>query len=160
MKRMIAFALSALLAFSLFVGCGQSGSSSAAQSVKLEGTLEEILAKVYDGVTDMPKTMEQELTEENSEYNVGVARSEYTEGLASDAAVNAIAFSVCLMRAENEEKAQALAEAVEEKADPCKWICVEAEAKVVDRIGDVVILIMADQAMADQLSANFKALAG
>ena len=160
MKRILAFALSALMAFSLLAGCGQSGSSSSAGTVMLEGSLEEILAKVYDGISEMPMTMEQELTEENSEYNVGVARSEYAEGLASDAAINAIAFSVCLMRAEDEEKAQALAEAVEEKADPRKWVCVEAEAKIVDRIGDVVILIMADQQMADQLSANFKALAG
>ena len=105
-------------------------------------------------------TMEQELTEDNSEYNVGVARSEYVEGLASDAAINAIAFSVCLMRAESAEAAQTLAEQVEEKANPNKWVCVEAEAKIVDRIGDVVILIMADQTLADQLSDNFKALAG
>ena len=160
MKKIIAFALSVLMAFSLLAGCGQNSSSSVAESVKLEGTLEEILAKVYDGVTDLPMTMEQELTEENSEYNVGVARSSYTEGLASDAAINAIAFSVCLMRAEDEEKAKNLAEEVEEKADPRKWICVEAESKIVDRIGDVVILIMAEKTLADQLSANFKALAG
>ena len=160
MKRVLAFALSALLALSLFAGCGQSGSSSSAGAAMLEGSLEEILAKVYDGVSDMPMTMEQELTEENSEYHLGVARSEYAEGIASDAAVNAIPFSVCLMRAEDADKAAALAEAVEENANPCKWVCVEAETVLVDRIGDVVILIMADQQMADQLSANFKALAG
>ena len=66
MKKIIAFALSVLMAFSLLAGCGQNSSSSVAESVKLEGTLEEILAKVYDGVTDLPMTMEQELTEENS----------------------------------------------------------------------------------------------
>ena len=157
MKKVIAFALSMLLAVSLFAGCGSKNSSSAVQN--LEGSLEEILAKVYDGITEMPMTMEQELTEENSEYYVGVGRSEYTEGLASDAAINAVAFSVCLLRAESAEAAEALAEQVEEKADPRKWICVEAEAKIVDRIGDVVILIMTDQTLADQLSANFKALA-
>ena len=160
MKKVIAFALSLMLALSLFAGCGKSSSSSTAEQANLEGSLEEILAKVYDGITEMPMTMEQELTEDNSEYNVGVARSEYVEGLASDAAINAIAFSVCLMRAESAEAAQTLAEQVEEKANPNKWVCVEAEAKIVDRIGDVVILIMADQTLADQLSDNFKALAG
>ena len=63
MKKIITFALSVLMAFSLLAGCGQNSSSSVAESVKLEGTLEEILAKVYDGVTDLPMTMEQELTE-------------------------------------------------------------------------------------------------
>ena len=158
MKKIIAFALSVLMAFSLLAGCGQNSSSSVAESVKLEGTLEEILAKVYDGVTDLPMTMEQELTEENSEYNVGVARSSYTEGLASDAAINAIAFSVCLMRAEDEEKAKTLAEEVEEKADPRKWICVEAEKTVVRQRGNTILLVMSSTATTDAIVANFDAL--
>ena len=155
MKKLIAVALSLVLALSLFAGCGSSGSSEK----NLEGSLEDILTKVYDGVSDMPMTLNQELTEDNSEYCVGVTRSEYKEGLASDAAINAIPFSVCLLRAESADAAKTLAEQVEEKADPRKWVCVEAESKIVDRIGDVVILIMADKTLADQLSANFKALA-
>ena len=62
MKKVIAFALSLMLALSLFAGCGKSGSSSTAEQANLEGSLEEILAKVYDGITEMPMTMEQELT--------------------------------------------------------------------------------------------------
>lgn len=157
MKKLMAVVLSMALALSLFAGCGSSSSGSAEKN--LEGSLEDILTKVYDGISDMPMTMNQELTEDNSEYCVGVARSEYKEGLASDAAINAIAFSVCLMRAESADAAKTLAEQVEEKADPRKWVCVEAESKIVDRIGDVVILIMADKTLADQLSTNFKALA-
>ena len=95
----------------------------------------------------------------NLTMNVDTFIEEYKEGLASDAAINAIPFSVCLLRAESADAAKTLAEQVEEKANPRKWVCVEAESKIVDRIGDVVILIMADKTLADQLSANFKALA-
>jgi len=49
---------------------------------------------------------------------------------------------------------------VEANADPRKWVCVEAEKKIVRQSGDVVILIMTSADLADRLDANFQALAG
>ena len=81
MKKVIAFALSLMLALSLFAGCGKSGSSSTAEQANLEGSLEEILAKVYDGITEMPMTMEQELTEEVAYLKAKVAYLEKLRAL-------------------------------------------------------------------------------
>ena len=99
------------------------------------------------------------ITEENAEYMVGVTADNFKEGLSSDAMINAVAHSVCLLRAESAEAAEELAKQVEEKANPNKWVCVSAEETIVDRIGDVVVLIMASADNAETIDANFKALA-
>lgn len=166
MKK-IALTLCAALALGLLAACGGGTSSSSSSSAPssgeaaLTGTLEELMTGVYEGIgeDEMPAVMNTPLDADNSEYYTGLTSGEYAEGLASDAMINAVAHSVVLLRAESPEKAEALAKAVEEKADPRKWICVEAEKKIVDRIGDVVILIMTQEELADKLDSNFKALA-
>lgn len=99
------------------------------------------------------------LTEENSEYNLGVTRDRYAEGIAAEAAMSSVAHSVCLVRANSAEEAEQLAADIEAGADPRKWICVEAESKIVDWSGDVVILIMTGADNADKIHAAFTALA-
>ena len=99
------------------------------------------------------------LTEENSEYNLGVTNDRYAEGIAADAAMTSVPFSVCLVRANSAEEAEQLAADIEANADPRKWICVEAESKIVDYSGDVVILIMTGADSAEAIHAAFTALA-
>ena len=43
-------------------------------------------------------------------------------------------------------------------ADPKKWICVEAESIQVENVGDVVMVIMANEETANAMVAAFKAL--
>jgi len=123
--------------------------------------------KVFEGIPEdempmlMPADMNEgskymPLTVDNSEYNVGVPRDAYKEGIAAESAISAIAHSVCLLRADSAEAAKD----VEANADPRKWVCVEAEKKIVRQSGDVVILIMTSADLADRLDANFQALAG
>ena len=182
-----AFFLALVMGLSLLAGCagkpassGSSGSagsaggaSSGASSAPAgpHGTLEEIMDKVFEGIPEdempmlMPADMNEgskymPLTVDNSEYNVGVPRDAYKEGIAAESAISAIAHSVCLLRADSAEAAAQLAKDVEANADPRKWVCVEAEKKIVRQSGDVVILIMTSADLADRLDANFQALAG
>lgn len=138
-----------------------ASSAEASGGSALAGSLEDLMAQMYNGISadEMPMVGNIELTEDNSEYCTGVPRSQYTEGLASDAMINAQAHSVCLLRAESAEAAEALAADVEAKANPGKWICVTAEKTIVDRIDNVVILIMTSADLADRIHANFQALA-
>lgn len=158
MKK-LSLVLVCTLLLALFAGCGAS-SSSAAAGGNIPGTLEEIMEKLYEGIdqNNMPMVGNVELTADNAESFVGVPASDFKEGLASDAMINAIAHSVCLLRAEDAAAAEELAKAVEENADPRKWICVEAEKKVVEQRGDLVLLVMSGTDLADQIVANFQAL--
>ena len=164
MKK-ISVLMALILVLLALVGCGASnnGGSSAAPPVTLEGTPSEIVDKIYAGA---PEDLEypmmlttSELTEDNSVYMTGVERSEYKEGAVSESMVGSIAYSMVVLRANDAEGAQALADSVKEKVDPRKWICVEAETVNTAVIGDVVFMVMADQATADALTASFEALA-
>ena len=90
--------LSLLLLFSLLLltGCGTVGSES--ESV-IEGSLEELLAKVTEGVE--PDIMVMETYPHPRKLFSSYLFIDYvegSEGLASDAAINAIAHSVVLLR--------------------------------------------------------------
>lgn len=163
MKK-ISVLMALILVLLALVGCGTSnnGGSSAAPAVTLEGTPSEIVDKIYAGA---PEDLEypmmlttSELTEDNSVYMTGVERSEYKEGAVSESMVGSIAYSMVVLRANDAEGAQALADSVKEKVDPRKWICVEAEKKVVEQRGDLVLLVMSGTDLADQIVANFQAL--
>ena len=168
MKK-ISVLMALILALLALVGCGasstgNSGSTgSSAPAVTLEGTPSEIIDKIYAGAPeDLESPMmltTSEITEDNSVYMTGVERSEYKEGAVSESMVGSIAYSMVVLRANDAAGAQALADSVKEKVDPRKWICVQAETVNTAVIGDVVFMIMADQATADALTASFEALA-
>ena len=144
--------------------------SAAAGDVTLSSSLSDIMDTVLASVPEdqMPILMPADLnggekyaplTEENSEYNLGVTNDRYAEGIAAEAAMTSVPFSVCLVRANSAEEAEQLAADIEANADPRKWICVEAESKIVDYSGDVVILIMTGADSAEAIHAAFTALA-
>lgn len=147
-----------------------SSESAAAGNVTLSSSLSDIMDTVLASVPEdqMPMLMPADLnggekytalTEENSEYNLGLTNDRYAEGIAADAAMTSVPFSVCLVRANSAEEAEQLAADIEANADPRKWICVEAESKIVDYSGDVVILIMTGADSAEAIHAAFTALA-
>lgn len=147
-----------------------SSESAAAGDVTLSSSLSDIMDTVLASVPEdqMPMLMPADLnggekytalTEENSEYNLGVTNDRYAEGIAADAAMTSVPFSVCLVRANSAEEAEQLAADIEANADPRKWICVEAESKIVEYSGDVVILIMTGADSAEAIHAAFTALA-
>lgn len=162
MKK-LSLILAAALMLAMFAACGASSSAapSSSAAVHVAGTLDELMTKVYEGIPEnqMPALMNTELTADNSTYYTGVESTEYAEGLASEAMISAVAHSVVLLRAESEEAAEALKDEVAEKADPRKWVCVEAEQVITDNVGDLVILIMASEDNAPMLHENFLALA-
>lgn len=140
-----------------------------AGDVTMASSLEEIMDAVLASVPEdqLPMMMPADLnggskytplTEENSEYSLGVARDAYAEGIAAESAISAVAHSVCLVRAASADEAAQLAADIEANANPNKWICVGAESKIVKQSGDVVILIMTGADLADQLAAGFDAI--
>lgn len=150
-----------------------STSSSSAQSGSTEtvdtSDLTTVMDALFNGIAEdqMPMLMPQEdgskyapLTEENSEYNTGVAMSAYKEGLCAEAAMSAQAHSICLLKANSAEEAAKLAEDVAANANPNKWICVGAERTVVAYSGDTVLLAMSYNDLAQTVLDNFKAQFG
>ena len=127
----------------------------------IEGTLEEIMEKVYGGIPEenLPMMlMNMEVTAETAEYYLGTADIEFKEALVSESGVGSIAHSVVLVRLNDASKAEETVTKIKENANPRKWICVEASNVIVKSKGDLVILIMSNEELAPRLDANFEGL--
>lgn len=170
MKRKLLTGVVVLSLLMSMAGCATQPSSSDGNSSavsdpapvveNVEGTLEEIMEKIYAGVdVELPMLGNMEITPENESYYLGTTDLGYTEALASEPMMSSIAYSVCLVRMENVEDVEAAKEAIRENVDPRKWICVEVDADkiIVDNIGDLIILIMNND-VGDVLHESFLAL--
>ncbi len=151
MKKLLVTVLAG--AMLLLAACGQ-------KEKNVEGTLTEIMTKVYAGTeNDMPNLMQTEVNDENKAYYFGTDDIEFKEALASEPMINAIAHSVVLVRLNEGQDAEEVKKTIKENVNPAKWVCVQVEEQNVhvESKGDLVILIM-DNNKPDKLLENFKAL--
>jgi len=128
---------------------------------EINGTLEEIMEKVYGNIPEeeLPMMLGNiELTSENVEGFIGTADVKYTEAIASESMTGSIAHSVVLLRLENESNAAEVVKTIKDNVNPRKWICVEASKVVVESKGNLVILIMSSDELAPKLEKNFNNL--
>lgn len=126
----------------------------------IEGTLPEIMEKLYDGIKEDERPMMTEnieLTNENFEYYAFVKDVKYKDAIASESMTGSIAHSIVLIRLEDAKDAESVVKDIEENADPRKWICVEAENTYVLSKGDLVVLIMSND-IAPKIKENFENL--
>lgn len=122
----------------------------------LEGDLEEILQEIYahDGLSDEFKAYAKdglivsEINEQNMEFHLGKAGLEFEEGIASEPMIQPGAYVLCLLRVGEGTDIEQLKQDIKDNVDPMKWVCVgvDPDNVIVDNIGDLVILIMSDDA--------------
>lgn len=126
----------------------------------IEGSLTDIMAKMYEGISEdkMPMMVDNiEITSENVENFLGTKDIAYESALASESMVGATAHSVVLVRMKKDANIEEAKTLIKEKVNPRKWICVEAENVIVENKGDLIILIMTGE-NASQIQTNFKNL--
>lgn len=144
-----------LAVITLFMtGCG-------AKEKNIEGSLTDIMTKIYEGISeeDLPMMLSNvEVTKDMLENYVGTNDIDMKEALASEPMVGSIAHSVVLIRMNEGADMDAAVKMIEENANPNKWICVEAENVVVERKGDLIILIMSSNDLTNTLKTNFENL--
>lgn len=149
MKR-IFYLLGALALCFVLTGCG---------SKNIEGSLPEIMEKLYEGISEdeMPMFVENiELNNENFK-SYAFVDVDYKEALASESMTGSTPHSVVLIRLNNGSDAENVVKDIEKNADPRKWICVEAENVYVLSKGDLVVLIMSNE-LAPKIKKNFENL--
>jgi len=127
----------------------------------VEGTLEELMTKVYEEIPEDQRPMmltNTEINEENIEYYLGTSDIDYENALASEPGVGSIAHSVVLLRVKEDADIENIKTKIKENVDPRKWICVgvEEEDIIVKNKGNLVVLIMVeDQETRDKLETGF-----
>jgi len=117
--------------------------------------LNTMMEQVYDGV-DTPMTFVTAITNDNAGYYLGISDpAVFSEALSSDAMINVIPHSVCLVKVAEGQDVEEVKAMIKDNANPNKWICAFAETVIVDNVGDVIILIMSDTETANALHNNF-----
>ena len=156
MKKKIFAILLCLVSVFAITGCGN-------KMARVEGKLEDLMTKVYDGIKEeeLPMMLQNiELTEEDIEYYIGTKDIKWKEAVVSESGVGSIAHSVVLIRMDENASQKDIEDAktkIKENANPRKWICVEAENVFVESNGDLIVLIMSD-AKAETIKTNFSKL--
>lgn len=123
--------------------------TTACGNKNIEGTLEDLMTKVYINVSDENKPMmlmNTEVNEENIEYYLGSTDIEYERALASESGVGSIAHSVVLVRLKDNANIESIKTKIKEHINPRKWICVGVEEKdvIVENKGNLIILILVE----------------
>ena len=164
MKKMISVALAVTMVLAMFAGCAAGGTTETtaaptetpvteAAKPALTGTLEELLNKVIEvqPVEFMGGVIPVDLTDTSEEglwavkaYTGLDSAEQISEAAAYEPMMGSIAYSMVMVRVNEGEDAQAVAEAMKSGIDTRKWICVEADQLQVCGYDDVVMLIMVD----------------
>ena len=134
------------------------------KEANIEGTLEELMTKVYTEIPEENRPMmlmNTEVNSENIEYYLGTSDIEYKEALASESGVGSIAHSVVLVRVEDNANIEDIKTKIKENVDPRKWVCVgvEKDDLIVENKGNLIILIMVeDETTRNTLQEGFNNL--
>lgn len=136
---------------------------TACGSKNVEGELTDIMEEVYEkmyadvsederpmlttvNILEKMEGMTNEDIEAQVENTIGTKDIEYKEIYESKPMINAIAYSVVLVRMEENANIEAAKKAIKENVNPRKWICAEVaeEDVIVKSKGDLIILIMVE----------------
>ncbi len=167
MKK-IAFVMALIMMMSVFAACGKdpadaNGSAAAAP----KDSLSDLFVKLYEQVpVELPVgDMPVDLTDAFSlKTYVGAESADgIREALASESMMGAQAFSITLVRAENDEMAAKLAQTMFDNIDTNKWICVQATDKQAASYGNLAVFVMVDPELgvtSEQLMQGFETVFG
>lgn len=144
-----------LVAAVVLTGCGNKN---------IEGSLEDIMTKLYSEIPEDQRPMmlmNTEVTEENVEYFLGSKDIEFEEALASEPGIGSIAHSVVLVRVKDNANIEAIEEKIENSINPRKWVCVgvEEDDVIVEDKGNLIALIMIeDETTREKIEDAFEKL--
>lgn len=162
MTKKIGLFIMLIFALLLVTGCGAKKEEK--KEANVEGTLTEIMEKIYSDIPEEERPMmltNMELNEENIEGFIGTTDIEYKEALASEPGIGSIAHSVVLVRAKDVKDVDDIKKKIKENVNPRKWVCVgvEEEDVIIKSKGDLVILILVEnEETRETLDAGFDAL--
>lgn len=184
MKRKLSLVLLSVIVLLSVVGCGSDESTEMESSSEmpssevqveteesqepvtenLEGTLEEIVASIYENATNEmalgPVTPITLTSPDEVKYMLGLDNVEgVVEAVTSEAMMSAVAYSLALVKVEEGADIEAIKTEIHEGVDSRKWICVEAEKVIVTNSGDVILMIMTEADMADSIVEAFTTVA-
>lgn len=153
MKKILTLLLVALLSLGL-VACSSSSDSINSMS------LDDIMDKLYEGISDDEKPMlseHVEVTADNENWYLGTEGLNFEEAIASEALIGSIAHSVVLVRVD-EKDVEAVMNTIKDSINTYKWVCVgiEKDELVIENRGNVILVVVDALGLSDKIVENFE----
>ncbi len=172
MKKIIAIVLALAAILSLAACNGSSDKetktltpeTTEAPAAQLEGTLEEISAKILEKATTVEFMMgpatEIDLSDiDAAKYYIGIDPTDKVERATfTEPMIGAQPFSLCLIEAKDGADLEALKNEILETVNMRKWMCVGAEKLIVSNCGNTILMVMGSEVMADDVYNAFTAI--
>ena len=138
---------SILTAAAIFCAACGSGEKT---SNKLDGSLSDIMSGIYE-IAELSEDFREglanfetlELTEDFETAVLGTDEINYNEGIVSMPMMSSVAYQCVLLRVA-EDEVETVKQQIKDNADLNKWICISAEAMLVESRGDVVFFVMGE----------------
>lgn len=167
MKKLICLILAVSMAFAL-AACGSNGGENAnggetttLAPAALTGTLEEITDQIYANATAIemamgPATAIDLADVDAANYYLGVASTDSIENAVfSEPMIGSIPYSLCLVKAKEGADIEALKNEILNGVNARKWLCVAAEKIAVVNCGNIIMMVMAEEAIVDDVCKAF-----
>ena len=155
MKKIVISCMVVLMAFSL-IACGTTSKETVSKGP--EGTLSGVIDKIYEQKnTDLAlMTTDIDISDPDAVKNyTGISDiSKIKEATVSEAMISSQAYSLVLVRVNDNKDTKAVAEEMLNGVNQSKWICVTADDLKVAGSGDTIMLIMLSTALADTATAD------
>ncbi|WOO38089.1 hypothetical protein R2R35_06195 [Anaerocolumna sp. AGMB13020] len=154
-KKLLCIMMVTLLTVSL-AACSKSSGEAASKGP--EGTLSEIIDKIYEqkdpGLN--LETREVDLTDTNAlQYNTGLTDATLIkEATVSEALITSQAYSMALVRVKDSKDTEAVAKQMLDGINQNKWICVGADDLKVTASGDTIMLMMVQSSLSDTVTSD------
>ena len=115
---------------------------------KLYENLDESVQKPF--VANIVLSENMDFPDSGIVYYIGARGIPFSEGIASEALIGAIAHSVVLLRMEPGANIENVKRQMWEGIDPMKWICngVRRDEVIVENIGNLVLLVLSPDGLA------------
>jgi len=151
MKKLICLLLALSVVAGATVGCGKKVEEKPPVADRMETVANAIIEKnpveFAGGIVPVDLADKTEDGLWAITYNTGLENGEKLSDIAVyEPMMGSIAFSMVLVRVKDAADAKAVAQQMNDNIDTRKWICAEANEKMVVGYGDVVMLIMLDNA--------------
>ena len=122
----------------------------------------DIIDKVYEIVNPKdfmqqlkPELMTEAITADNEEYYLGISGIKYEDGAASEAVVQPVTFSFCVIRLKSGIKYDDERIKIENNINKGKWVCARAEEAYVVRYENMIAVIMGTKECCDGIEEAF-----
>lgn len=166
MKKLITMLLVIVMVVSV-TACSSSSKGDSEQVTSLEGSLSEVIDKIYveQPVEFYVETTEVDLSDANvvKSYTGLESTDKIKEVTVSEPMTGSQAYSLVLVRLNDANDAEAIANEMKSGINPRKWVCVEADDLSVVTYGDVVMLVMVSSELSvtsEQIVTAFKTVCG